>query len=41
MLVEISDVELSISSSLFGKKDLISKLKRVTDIVFSEDEYDE
>lgn len=41
MLVEISDVELSISPSIFGKKDLVSKLKRVTDIVFSENEYDE
>ncbi|OOE45388.1 ATP-binding protein [Salinivibrio kushneri] len=41
MLVEINDVELSIISSLFGKKDLASKLKKVTDIVFSEHEYDE
>lgn len=41
MLVEISDVELSISSSLFGKKDLLSKIKRVTDIVFSEEKFDE
>ncbi|PSU60018.1 ATP-binding protein [Photobacterium phosphoreum] len=36
MLVEISQCEVSSSSPLFGKKDLLYKFKRVADIVFSE-----